>query len=114
MATEEECLVALCDLAARLSHVDPDELARHAVERTVSCHIRDLGVVFHTRIHPAGVDPFERAEGAGPPVQVKVSIDSDDLVAFSRDELSVAKAWASGRLTIDASFADLLRLSRLL
>ncbi|MFC6936163.1 hypothetical protein ACFQHO_41705 [Actinomadura yumaensis] len=39
---------------------------------------------------------------------------SDDLVAMARDELNPAKAWATGRLKIEASIFDLLRLRKLL
>lgn len=127
MATEDECLAALDSLVARLSDVDPQEFARRAVERTVSCEISDLGLVLRTRVHPGGLDPFERGPSAAgdggdagdvavarEPAQVRLRIDSDDLVALARAELPVGKAWASGRLTIDASVGDLLRLARML
>jgi hypothetical protein len=133
MATEEECLAALDRLVARLSEVNPEEFARRAVERTVSCEIPDLGLLFRTRIHPGGLDAFERDTGAvagsgtagagdgrgdngvpREPAQVRLRIGSDDLVALAGDELHVGKAWASGRLTIDASVGDLLRITRLL
>lgn len=113
MATEEECLAALHSIVARVSGVDPEQFARHAVERTVSCRISDLGLVFRTRIHTGGLEPFERT-GDGPPAQVRLTVTSDDLVALSRAELPVGKAWATGRLTVDASFSDLLRVARLL
>ena len=117
MATEEECLTALENIASRLSDVDPAQFARHAVERTVSCRVADLGIVFRTRVHPGGLDPFDRVDGTpNPPgrAQVRVTVNSDDLVALSRDELHIATAWATGRLTIEARPGDLLRLARLL
>lgn len=116
MATEKECLKALHSIVARVSEIDPEEFSRHAVERTVSCRISDLGVAFNTRIHAEGLDPFERVDGApaGPPAQVRLTVGSDDLVALAEDRLSVSRAWATSRLTIDASFGDLLRLAKLL
>lgn len=117
MATEEECQTALHDIVARLGDVDPDQFARHAVERTVSCRIPDLGLVYRTRIHRRGVDPFERVDGDAPDAaraQVRLTVSSDDLVALVEDRLSLRRAWATGRLTIDASVSDLIRLARLL
>ena len=46
--------------------------------------------------------------------QVRLTVDSDDLVAMAYEELNPAKAWAAGRLKVEASVFDLLRLRRLL
>ncbi|TDC61660.1 hypothetical protein E1200_28500 [Actinomadura sp. GC306] len=113
MANEEDCRAALGRVAARLGEVDADRFAEHAVERTISCVIPDLGVAYRTRLHAGGLDPFER-DGDPAAAQVRLTLDSDDLVALARDELNPAKAWAAGRLKIEASIFDLLRLRRLL
>jgi predicted lipid carrier protein YhbT len=113
MATLEETRAALERIATRLTDVDPDELAKHVVERTVSCHVPDLDLVFLTRVHAGGMDAFKVAESANG-AQVRLTVRSDDLVALADDELGVAKAWASGRLKIEASLGDLLRLRKIL
>jgi predicted lipid carrier protein YhbT len=113
MANEEECRAALGVISKRLAEVDGDRLAEHVVERTISCRIPDLGVAYRTRIHAGGLDAFERTDAPGD-AQVKLTVASDDLVALARDDLSPGRAWASGRLKIDASFMDLLRLRKLL
>ncbi|WP_329261905.1 SCP2 sterol-binding domain-containing protein [Actinoallomurus sp. NBC_01490] len=113
MATLEEARAALERIATRLTDVDPDELAKHVVERTVSCHVPDLNLVFLTRIHAGGMDDFEVAESPNG-AQVRLTVSSDDLVALASDELGVGKAWASGRLKIEASLGDLLRLRKIL
>jgi predicted lipid carrier protein YhbT len=112
MATVEETRAALERIATRLTDVDPGELAKHVVERTISCRVPDLGLVFLTRIHAGGLDDFEidNANDA----QVRLTVNSDDLVALADDELNVAKAWATGRLKIEASLGDLLRLRKIL
>ncbi|TDB87388.1 SCP2 sterol-binding domain-containing protein [Actinomadura sp. 7K534] len=113
MANEEDCRAALGHVAARLGDVDADRFAEHAVERTISCVIPDLGLAYRTRLHAGGLDPFE-PDGDPKAAQVRLTMDSDDLVAMARDELNPAKAWAAGRLKIEASIFDLLRLRKLL
>ncbi|MEV4259378.1 SCP2 sterol-binding domain-containing protein [Spirillospora sp. NPDC049652] len=113
MANEEECRAALDKIAERLAEVDADKLARHVVERTISCRVPDLGLAFGTRLHEGGLDPFRPADDPGA-AQVRLTVGSDDLVALAHDELSPAKAWAAGRLKVEASFFDLLRLRKVL
>lgn len=113
MANEEECRAALAQIAARIAELDQKEFAEHVVERTISCRIPDLDLIFQTRIHAGGLDPFERANDAKA-AQVCITANSDDLVALANDGLKVSKAWATGRLKIEASIFDLLRLRRLL
>ncbi|ACY97733.1 MULTISPECIES: SCP2 sterol-binding domain-containing protein [Thermomonospora] len=113
MANEEECRAALDLIRARLAKVHPELFAEHVVERTISCRISDLGLTLHSAIHRGGLDPFEPAEDARP-AQVRLTVSSDDLVALANDELHAAKAWATGRLKVEAGFRDLLRLRKLL
>jgi hypothetical protein len=113
MATKEDCRTALDRIVERLGAVDSEQFKENVVERTISCRILDLGLVFRTRIHAGGLDPFTPG-GEWPDGQVRIAVNSDDLVALAKDELNVARAWASGRLKIEASIFDLLRLRRLL
>ena len=113
MATVEETRTALERIAARLTEVDADQLARHVVERTISCRIPDLGLIFLTRIHEGGLDDFQTVDDAGV-AQVRLTVSSDDLVALADDELPVGRAWAAGRLKVEASLGDLLRLRKIL
>ncbi|GAB3978620.1 hypothetical protein GCM10029978_071810 [Actinoallomurus acanthiterrae] len=113
MATAQEARSALERIATRLTEVDADDLARHVVERTISCRVPDLGLIFLTRIHEDGLDDFRLVDDADS-AQVRLTVKSDDLVALADDELHVAKAWATGRLKIEASLGDLLRLRKIL
>ncbi|MQY08451.1 SCP2 sterol-binding domain-containing protein [Actinomadura macrotermitis] len=113
MANEEECRAALERIGRRLAEVDGDAFAEHVVERTISCRIPDLGVAYRTRLHAGGLDPFEPTDDPKA-AQVRLTVGGDDLVALADDRLNPAKAWASGRLKIEASIFDLLRLRKLL
>lgn len=112
MATIEECEEALHALAALLRTVDADTRQQHAVERTLSCWVSDLKVVFTAKLGPAGLTDIAR--GTAHEGQVRLKVTSDDLVALTKGELSFPVAWATGRVKVDASISDLLRLRSLL
>ena len=116
MASQQECAAALQELASRVATVDPDLRRRHAVDRTVSCRVLDLGVVFSARVSDGSVVELEcRPEASAvTPASVRLAATSDDLVALVAGDLAPPVAWATGRLTVEASVLDLLRLRSLL
>lgn len=111
MATVEECRQALRDIASQLAG-DPASADRVGLDRSVACHIRDLNTSFHGRIQNGAV--IGLADGDDPKAQIKLAMTGDDLLALVRGELHFASAWASGRLSVRASFGDLLKLRKLL
>lgn len=119
MATLEECERAVQDLADRLAEVDPALRSRYAADRTVACHVPDLGFVFLGRVDAEGLqDLHTEPDGDGSvdkgDAQVRLATSSDDLVALLEGRLAVPTAWATGRLKVEASMLDLLKLRSLL
>jgi predicted lipid carrier protein YhbT len=114
VATAEECRQALEKLTCRIADMDPADRATHLVDRAVSCHVPDLGVTFWTELGPDGATPVRQANGSDGSAQVRFTARSDDLVELAANPLSFPGAWLSGRLKIEASVFDLLRLRRLL
>lgn len=112
MASLEQCEEALRALAKRLAAVDAETRSKYVVERTVSCRIRDLDVVFVGRIDDGGLTDIRQADDAS--AQVRLATSSDDLLALADGRLGVPSAWATGRLKIEASVLDLLKLRALL
>jgi len=111
MATLEECQAALAGLAAQLGGMDPAERQRKVADRTLSCRVSDLDVTFSGRLKDGqlidiSTDRRDRA-------QIRLTMESDVLVALASGRLNLLSAWTSGRLKIDASIADLLRLRAL-
>ena len=94
--------------------MDPADRQAHLVDRVISCTVSDLGVTFVTRLGPDGASPVTEANGSEPPAQVRFTTKSDDLVALADDPGTFARAWLSGRLKVEASIWDLLRLRKLL
>jgi len=111
MATVEQCREALEQIATRLA-ADPDAAARVDLNRTIACHIRDLGVSFHGRLRNGTIEGL--TDGDDPSAQIRLTVSSDDLLAIVAGELNFASAWASGRVSLKAGFRDLLKLRKLL
>ena len=115
MATQSECEVALRSLAQRLDDVPLDLRRKYVVTRTLACRVPDLDVVFLARLDDGGIEQLRCSQGpdtAG--AQVRLAADSDDLLLLIAGELSPPAAWATGRLKVEASVLDLLKLRTLL
>ena len=108
MATVAECEAALHQLARRLSGASPEQRQK-AVDRSVSCTIPDLGTTFHGHLRDGDLTGITQAPQPGK-ADLRLTVSSDDLLALTEGRLNFASAWASGRLKVDASFRDLMRL----
>ena len=114
MRTAEECRKALESLTARIAELDPGDRTAHFPERTMSCRVPDLGLLFITRVGPNGAEPVTEAPAGERPAQVRFTASSDDLVYISEDPARFARAWLTGKLKVEASLLDLLRLRKFL
>jgi predicted lipid carrier protein YhbT len=114
MATAEECRLALESLTGRLRDMDPADRAANLVDREISCSVEDLGITFFTHVGPDVASTVTMANGSDGQAQVRVRATRDDLVAIAEDPGSFGRAWLTGRLKVEASILDLLRLRKLL
>ena len=115
MASVEECQEAVRLLFERIAAVDPEVRSKYVVNRTVCCRITDLDVVFHARLADEGLSDLRCEDGNGTDgAQVRLATASDDLLALIAGTLSPPVAWATGRLKVEASVLDLLKLRTLL
>ena len=112
MASLAQVDQALHGLVARFAQVDAETRRKHVVDRTVSCSVDDLAVVYTARLTDAGLTAVTTTPCE--PAQVRLRVGSDDLVALVEGRLTVPAAWASGRLRVEASVLDLLKLRALL
>lgn len=112
MASVDECRQALQDLAARLAANAAEAREKLNLDRTLACRISDLGTAFHGRL--VNGELVELADGDDPKAKIAITTTSDDLLALVRGELNVAQAMASGRISINASPFDLMKLRNLL
>lgn len=112
MATVEQSEAAMHKLAERMRSPQAADVRGKMLDRSVSCHLRDLGVTFAGQLRDGGIQDIRQVDKANG--QIKLATTSDDLLALVDGQLSFAKAWTSGRLKVDASVFDLLKLRALL
>lgn len=112
MPTVQECETALRVLAGRLNEIEPSSRSRHAVDRTLSCHVIDLETYFSGRVDNGELVDLRKQ--ADPDAQIRITLTSADLLALIEGRLNLTTAWATGRVRIDASVLDLLKLRSLL
>ncbi len=112
MATVEECRAALDALAAKLDAHVAEGNKPVDLDRPLACTVADLGVSFHGRI--TGGRLVDIGEGDDPKAKIRLTANSDDLLALVKGDLHLTKAWSSGRIAIHANPFDLLKLRKLL
>ncbi len=114
MATAKECRQALESLTGRLSAMDASTRQAKLANRTLSCHVSDLGVTYLTKLGPHGADPIVETNHGSASAQIRFTAKSDDVLAIAEDPGSFARAWLSGRLKVEGNFFDLLSLRRMI
>ena len=107
MATADECERALQGLADRLATSETSR-RKAGFDRTLSCTISDLDIVFAGRLKEGQLLDIGRTKTKD--AQVRLAMSSDDLIALVDGRLKMAPAWATGRVKVDAGVRDLLRL----
>jgi predicted lipid carrier protein YhbT len=112
VATEADCDKALRSLVDLLSRVPPDVRSRYVLDRTVSCRVTDLGVTWTGRLCDEGIVGLRTSDDGK--AQVRLSVGSDDLLALVEGRQSVATAFATGKVRVQASPLDMLRLTNLI
>lgn len=95
-----------------LAAVEPETRAKYVLARSVSLRVTDLDVVWSGQLTEDGLEDLTTKDDAK--AQLRLTTSSDDLIALVAGELSVAAAVAMGRLRVQASPMDLLRLTNLI
>ena len=114
MASTEEVEQKLHQLIARLG--ESEEAARELERslpdpRVIQLHVTDLDAFYWTELARGRLSPLENERHPQP--HIKIAGASDDLVALVDGGASLFSAYVSGRIRIEASFSDLLKLRRL-
>jgi putative sterol carrier protein len=116
VASQAECAKAVRDVVAMLSALEPETRTKYVLARSVSLRVSDLDVVWSGRLTENGLEDITTAVSNkdDAKAQLRLTTSSDDLIALVAGELSVAAAVAVGKLRVQASPMDLLRLTNLI
>ena len=114
MASAEECREALQTVSARLAEMNPQDRASYFGNRSMSCHVTDLGVTFMTRFADHGAESVKEVGPDEPPADIRLTANSDDVISLAATPANIARMWIAGRVKVHASMRDLLALRRLL
>jgi hypothetical protein len=112
VATIDQCMTALRGILGDLA-ANP---AAQGLDRSLSCRMPDLGQIVRGRLARGSVHEL-RAEPEDQSLEkadIRLTMDSDDLLALTDGRLSFGPAWASGRVKLEAGLRDLLRLRKML
>ncbi|HZD73960.1 MAG TPA: SCP2 sterol-binding domain-containing protein [Actinomycetota bacterium] len=114
MATKEEVSGAIARLMARLD--GNEENVRSAIpgRKVMGCLVTDIGVSWYSVIEDGHVSPPTEDPPPGERVAVLLKLRSDDLIDLVEERISFLSAFLSGKVRVDASLSDLLRLRTLL
>jgi hypothetical protein len=113
MNSAEECREALQKLAGRLAELSPADREQYFGNRSISVTIPDLGVTYATKLG-TGDDPVHEVQPGDAPADIRLTANSDEVVALAQQPMNIARSWMTGRIKIEASMKDLFRLRRLL
>jgi hypothetical protein len=108
----DECLKALKGILGDIA-AHP---AAAGLDRSLSCRLTDLKEVVLGRLNSGSVRDLQVVpEGPDvPKADIRLTMNSDDLVALTEGQLHFGQAWATGRLKLEAGLRDLLRLRKIL
>lgn len=113
VATVEEVEATVHHLLQMLDRVDPSYRAMMPSRRTIQATCTDLDLTYHAKWRNGHLTEVVPGPADGRP-DIRISLDSDDLVALAEGELDFGRAYATDRIRIQASMTDLLRLRALL
>lgn len=109
MATHEEVEATIAGLISRLHGLDTSSRSGLPATRTVETYCPDLDARWHALWSEGSVSPIER----GHPTRradIRVKVNSDDLISLADGSIPFRQAWQTGRIKVDASVTDMLRL----
>lgn len=108
MASVAECEQAFHALAERLAGADSSTRSTASFDRSLSCTLPDLSVIFAGHLKDGTLSDIRRVDTKD--AQIRLSMSSDDLIRLVAGELNLGSAWASGRVKVHASVFDLIKL----
>jgi hypothetical protein len=114
VATKREVEAKLRELIGRLDAAEDgvEALARALPEpKVIKVEVPDLGETYWAELAAGRMGKLRR--GVPPAADIRVRADSDELVQMVDGKRSLFSSYIGGRVKVEASFADLMRLRKL-
>jgi hypothetical protein len=112
VATPDDVEETLRRLIRRFERLEHPYKSMLPARRTVEAEFPDLDVVYHAVWRDGHLSDLHAGPAAAP--EIRVVLDSDDLLALADGDLAFRRAYATNRVHLDASMSDLLRLRTVL
>jgi hypothetical protein len=113
VATKDQVSRAIERLMARLDGNEANVRSAIPGRKVMGCRVLDLDAIWYSVIDNGHVSPPTETPPPGEPVSVLLKVNSDDLIDLVEERTSFMSAFFSGKVRVDASFTDLLRLRTL-
>jgi len=114
VASKTEVEQQLQILLGRLAENHDSVRAAIPERKVLRCHVTDLNAAWYSVIESGKVSPPSETPPHDGRVDITLRVSSDDLVDLIDGRLSFLSAFASGKVKVDASIVDMLRLRALL
>lgn len=109
MAEHDDVAAIVRDLLGRLDEVPRSRRGLLPGRRLVEASCPDLDVSYHALWTGRALQDVQEGPSTRVP-DIRIQVDSDDLLALADGRLDVGAAFESGRIRVDAPVRDLLRL----
>ena len=113
VATKAEVERQLGLLMSRLDGNEANVRSAIPTRKVLCCHVADLGADWYSVVENGHVSQPSEAPPNGR-ADITLRVGSDDLVDLVEGRTTFLSAFASGKIKVDASIVDLLRLRSLL
>jgi hypothetical protein len=115
VATKRQVEAKLRELIRRLDQANGDVTASLSdalpASRIIEVSVPDIDAVYWTELAGGRMSPLQR--GGPDEADIRVRVGSDHLVELVDGKQSLFSSFVGGRLKIEASFSDLMRLRKL-
>jgi hypothetical protein len=113
VATKPEVERQLAALMARLDGNEANVRSAIPSRKVLRCHVPDLDATWYSVVDDGHVSPPTEVSPNGS-ADITLTVGSDDLVDLVSGRVSFLSAFTAGKVRVDASIVDLLRLRSLL
>jgi hypothetical protein len=115
VATKRQVESKLRELIKKLDQTEQGvEALSHALpeRRVIEVYVSDLEATFWTELTDGRMGALRRGESEDEP-DMRLEVESDDLIDIIDGRRSMFSSYVAGRMKVEASFSDIMRLRRL-